>query len=83
MAMATCERHGEYDDDHGCGKAVLYGSSSAEHSMSCSLGVAHSGPLSGGAFGDAGAGRYHPWEAPAGNCPVCWHEDNRKQTTKG
>jgi hypothetical protein len=79
--MATCDLHGEYLDDHGCGTAVLHGSAYAEHDMNCPLGVASSGPMAGGFFGDLGPGRYHPWEAPAGNCPMCWHR-SRKDSAK-
>src|SRR3989344_6058089 len=71
---ARCERHGEFIGDHGCGRAVLTGSSYAEHIMSCPTSREQHGvgnPPSGMVgWGDDG---YPPWEAPAGQRPQCWH----------
>ena len=69
-----CEKHGHYHEDHGCGTAVYIGSSYGEHIINCPLGFGSQG------FFKANDGkRYPPWEAPAPNCPGCWHEAHPDQ----
>ena len=64
----------EFHEDHGCGTAVLCGSSYAAHFTECpltgpwpqmvmDLTIMLHGPKTG----------YRPWEAPAGKCPICYH----------
>ncbi len=87
--MATCEKHGDYHEDHGCGVAVGCGSSYADHCIRCDLSPMYTpiSPWMAFTFGPKNPKRkwkqpreegyiYPPWEAPAGNCPVCWHEVN-------
>ncbi len=63
--MAKCARCGAdyHPDACGCGVAVLCGSAFAEHLMGCRL--PHEARQS--------THDYAPWEAPAGECPICWH----------
>ena len=71
-----CKEHGDYHLDHGCGVAVWVGTSFAEHSISCPKGV--NWDKKGGFFPKSNPGEYAPWEAPAGNCPGCWHNKEKK-----
>ena len=78
-----CEKCGiEFHEDHGCGTAVMCGSSYAEHCMRC-RGVPIMRKIDGSpvylndtvpnVFEPVNS-EYLPWEAPAGECPVCWHK---------
>ena len=62
--MAKCSKHGDYHSDHGCGTAVNVGSSYADHSLTCPKSPAYKGEP---------RIVFAMWEAPAGNCPTCWH----------
>ena len=81
--MADCPKHGPYNEDHGCGTAVWHGSSMGEHILNCPLvgilGAPQGNLPHGGFFKPNDGERYPPWEAPAGNCPGCWHEAHPDQ----
>ena len=63
-----CEKCGcQFHVCEECNTSVLLGSSSAEHFMKCRLG----NPVF-----ESPDGGYLPWEAPGGECPRCWHEEN-------
>jgi len=81
--MVRCENGHEYHVCE-CGFGVLCGSSYAEHKMGCkavplwidSAGVPHYlGEIIGPMFTTSGNALL-PWEAPDGNCPICWHKGN-------
>lgn len=79
MKCAKCNT--EFHEDHGCGTAVLCGSSYAQHSLECPLNPF--GLLMVPAVQEFVANMHgkklglRPWEAPAGECPVCYHGDFR------
>lgn len=66
MENMNCNIHGQYHENHGCGTAVNTGSAFAGHSQYCD-----GKPRS----------KYEPYEAPAGNCPACWHSKDGKSKT--
>ena len=71
-----CQECGyEFHEDHGCGTAVLCGSSYAAHIVECS----QMGGLWCKIVNDATLMLHGPkvgyraWEAPSKQCPVCYH----------
>ena len=75
MICSECGIH--FHEDHGCGTAVLVGSSYAAHCIECPLfwtGIAIPNDLANLTVSMHGQkDGYRPWEAPAGKCPVCYH----------
>ncbi len=83
----NCPKHGVFHENHGCGVAVLTGPAYADHGIRCKLSPMHTpiAPWMNFTYdpnnpdkqweqpGTEGY-KYPPWEAPAGNCPICWHE---------
>ena len=81
-----CKHEGFYHKDHGCGVAVLVGSSYADHAMRCDIVksplytpsyINHEQgifPSNNSVSKNKEASRYLPWEAPAGECPTCYHD---------
>ena len=53
-----------------CGTSHFYGSSSAEHWLSCAVA---NGDKPMGLFSPNDGIHFPSWEAPNGECPHCWH----------
>jgi hypothetical protein len=64
-----CGRCGmNYQPDHGCGIAVLCGKLFVTHCSESDEKIAKKLEQKS----------YERWEAPPGNCPTCWHNENPK-----
>jgi hypothetical protein len=59
-----------------CGISHGTGSANAEHLMSYHQIM---GPDKEGFFAKSTSDHYQPWEAPAPQCPFCWHKEHPEQ----